>query len=85
MGGKKGASPENALHLLLDSVHAFWNEKKTATLLLLDVTGVFDNVSQPCFLHNLHKRKISGRMLKWISSFLQDRTTTLKLVDFTST
>ena len=85
MGGRKGASPENALHLLLESVNGFWNEKKTATLLLLNVTGAFDNVSQPRFLHNLCKRKIGGPMLKWISSFLQDRTTTLKLVDFTST
>ena len=34
MGGKKGASPKHALHLLLESIHAAWNEKKTAILLL---------------------------------------------------
>ncbi len=84
MEGKKGALPEHALHLLLESVHAAWNEKETATLHLLDVIGVFDNVSQPRLLHNLRKREIGGLILKWISSFLQDRTTTLKLVDFTS-
>ena len=81
--GKKGAFPKNGLHLLLESIHAAWNEKKTATLILLDVTGAFDNVIQPCFLYNLCKRKIDDPMLQWINGFLQDRTTTLKLVDFT--
>ncbi len=45
MEGKKAASPEHALHLLLESVHAAWNEKETAILLLLDVIDAFDNVS----------------------------------------
>ena len=45
MGEKKGASLEHTLHLLLESVHAAWNEKETATLLFLDVTDAFDNVS----------------------------------------
>ncbi len=63
MEGRKGASTEHALYLLLESVHAAWIEKETATLLLLDVTGAFDNVSQPRLLHNLRKRKISGPML----------------------
>ena len=58
--------------------------KNRATLLLLDVTGIFDNVSQLLLLHNLCKTKIGGPILKWISSFLQDRIITLKLVDFTS-
>lgn len=84
MGGRKGVSPEHALHLLLESIQAAWNKKETATLLLLEVTGAFDNVSQPRLLHNLRKRKMGGPMLQWISSFLQDRTTTLKLVDFAS-
>ncbi len=51
-------------------VHAAWNEKETPTLLFLDVTGAFDNVSQPRLLHNLRKRKIGGPMPQWVSSFL---------------
>ena len=84
MGGNKSTSPEHALHLLLESVYAAWNEKDTATLLLLNVNGAFDNISSLRLLHNLCKRKIGGPILQWISSFLQDRSTTLKLVDFTS-
>lgn len=64
MGGRKGTSPEHALHLLLELIHAAWNKKEVATLLLLDVTGAFDNVSQTLLLHNLHKRKIGGPMLR---------------------
>ncbi len=64
MGGKKSASPEHALHLLLESVHTAWNEKETTTLFLLDVIGAFDNVSQPRLLYNLCKRKIGGLILQ---------------------
>ena len=82
--GWKWASPEHASNILLTSIHTSWNEKETATLLLLDVTGVFDNVSQTRLFHYLRKKKIGGLMLQWISSFLQDRTNTLKLLNFTS-
>ncbi len=83
-GGRKGASPQHAINLLLKWVHAAWNEKETTALLLLDVFCAFDNTSQPHLLHNLCKKKIGGLILKWISSFLQDLTSTPKLVDFTS-
>ena len=81
---KKGELPKHTLHPFLESLYAAWNERETATLLLLDVLSVFDNVSQAHLPNNLRKKKIDGPMLKSISSFLQDRTTTLMLVDVTS-
>jgi len=53
--------------------------RATCSLLFLDVSGPFDNVSHPRLLHNLRKRKIGGATLAWISSFLEDRSTELKL------
>ena len=69
LGGRKGTSPEHAIHMLLESIRAAWDKNEIATLLLLDVTGAFDNVSQVRLLHNLRKQKIGGPMLQWISSF----------------
>ena len=64
IGVKKSASAKHALLLLLESVHPGWNKKKTATLLLLDVTGAFDNALQPRVLHNFCKKKIGDPMLQ---------------------
>jgi hypothetical protein len=57
-------------------------ETQTGSELLLDVSGAFDNVSHPRLLHNLRKRKIDIKMVKWVGSFLSDRTTTLALPEY---
>ncbi|KAJ6114107.1 hypothetical protein N7512_007552 [Penicillium capsulatum] len=83
-GGRKLTSTEHAMHLLLQRIHQAWSEGKVASLLLLDVSGVYDNVSPERLLHNLRKRRIDQRIIAWIESFLCDRTTTLKLQEFTA-
>ncbi|KAF4311312.1 reverse transcriptase [Botryosphaeria dothidea] len=83
IGGRRGRSTEHAVHLLVETVHSAWNsaEPRVATLLQLDVSGAYDNVSHPRLLHNLRKRRIGGRALEWIRSFLSERQTKLKLSD----
>lgn len=80
-GGRKGTPPEHALHFIMKRILSAWVARKVATMLLLDVTRAFDNVSHPRLFHNLRKRRIDGFTLTWIASFLSDRYTTLKLVD----
>lgn len=82
-GGRKLASTEHAIHLLLQRIHEAWARGKIASLLLLDVSGAFDNVSRPRLLHNLRKRRIPQSLTCWISSFLTDRSTTLKMQEYT--
>lgn len=82
--GRRGTSPEHAIHSLIEAIHATWNNKGVASLLLLDVTGAFDNVSQLRLIHNLRKRRIGDSMWKWITSFLKDRTIIFRPVDFTT-
>ena len=82
MGGRRSASSEHAVHALIEAIHSAWTRKQVASLLLLDVIGAFDNVSQIRLLHNFRKRRIGGSILRWIASFLKDRTTILKLVDY---
>lgn len=55
-----------------------------ASLLLLDVSGAFDNVSHARLLHNLRKRKINERTVRWIASFLANRSTVISFDAFKS-
>lgn len=83
-GGRKLASTEHAVHFLLQRIHQAWSEGKVATLLLLDVSGAYDNVSRERLLHNLRKRQVDENIVRWIDSFLRDRSTTLKLQEYTA-
>jgi hypothetical protein len=77
-------STEHAIHMLVEKIHNAWKHKEVTSLLLLDVSGAFDNVSHPRLLHNLRKRRIDPKTVQWISSFLSNRTTTLALPEFTA-
>jgi ribonuclease HI len=83
-GGRKLTSTDHAIHLILQRIHDAWADGKIASLLLLDVSGAFDNVSRPRLLHNLRKRRVPQMMVRWIDSFMSDRTTTLKLQEYTA-
>ncbi|SPO06934.1 uncharacterized protein DNG_09628 [Cephalotrichum gorgonifer] len=61
-----------------------WAEGKVASLLLLDVSGAYDNVSRELLLHNLRKRRVSQNIVRWTESFLSGRSTTLKLQEYTA-
>lgn len=83
IGGRRGRSTERAMHFLVEAIQSAWNsvDPRVATLLQLDVSGAYDNVSHPRFLHNLRKRHIGGRVAGWIRSFLLGRKTILRLSD----
>jgi hypothetical protein len=48
-------------------------------LLKLDMTGAFDRVVPALLLHNMIERKNAQWEVKWVSSFISNRTTTLCL------
>ena len=83
-GCRKLASKEHAVHLLLQRIYLAWSEGKVASLLLLDVSGAYDNVSRERLLHNLRKRRVSADIVRWVASFLSGRSTTLTLQDYTA-
>jgi hypothetical protein len=57
---------------------------QACSLHCLDVLGAYDNVSHPRLIHNLRKRSIGGVTADWIESFLKDRSSVLKIPDFTT-
>jgi hypothetical protein len=52
-------------------------------MLLLDVSGAFDNVSHKRLLYNLRKRQLPLEIIEWIASYLKDRRSKTKLQEGT--
>ncbi|WQF90414.1 Putative reverse transcriptase domain-containing protein [Colletotrichum destructivum] len=71
--GRNQRFTEHALHRIVDRIYEAWGSGKIASLLLLDVSGAFDNVSPRRLLHILRKRWIDEITVRWIASFLGSR------------
>ncbi|PPJ61058.1 hypothetical protein CBER1_07391 [Cercospora berteroae] len=86
IGGRRQKSTEHALHNIIDKVHHAWNtgQVQVASLLLLDVSGAFDNVSHERLLHDLRARRVDERLVRWIASFLSNRSTNIVVDGFQS-
>ena len=69
MRGRKRISTDHKCHHLIKTVYAAWNSKKVASLLLLDVTGAFDNMNQVCLIHNLRKRQVDTKLFSGSTVF----------------
>jgi hypothetical protein len=83
MGACPGRSIDTALNFLVQQINATWRNKDgVATLLSLDMTGAFDRVIPAWLLHNMRERKTPEWIVKWVSSFISNRTTTLCLPDY---
>ncbi|KGQ02487.1 RNA-directed DNA polymerase from mobile element jockey [Beauveria bassiana D1-5] len=48
------------------------------------MVSAYDNVSHERLLHNLRKRRIDPKIVRWVASFLSDRSTILKLQEYTA-
>lgn len=66
IGSRRMRSTEHALHAVTSRIYQTWNkgDGQVASLLLLDVSGAFDNVSHPRLLHNLRKRRVDKKTVK---------------------
>jgi ribonuclease HI/exonuclease III len=86
MGGRQASSTEHALHLCVERIKAAWQSgiTTTASMLLLDVSGAYDNVSHTRLIHCLRKRRIPESIIAYLTSFLEDRTTEIALSEGTS-
>ena len=84
--GRKGRSTDYTLHIIIEKIYEAWNspEPQVASLLLLDVSRAFDNISYIRFLYNLWKRRIDERTVRWIASFLTDQNTVISFDTFRS-
>ena len=72
------------LELLTEQIHMVWNQGtparlKVASLLSLDMSGAFPNISHDQLLHNLQRKGVPTALIRWTASFLADWKTTLVL------
>jgi Reverse transcriptase (RNA-dependent DNA polymerase) len=68
---------------VIEEIYTAWKEGNIASLLLLDISGAFDNVSHVRLAHNLSKRRIPTPIVRWVGNFLTDRYTELVLSEYT--
>jgi ribonuclease HI len=83
-GGRDGTSCVDAASSLLHDVHVAWEKKKACSLLTLDIKGYFDYVNHEHLVFTLRRLGFAGVMCDWVSSFLSDRSSSLRFDDFIS-
>ena len=82
---KKQRFVDTALQLITKKIHTIWSnsKKKVTSLLSLNVSKTFDNVSHARLLHNMRKRRVLTLLLNWVKDFLRKRRTTLTINEYT--
>jgi hypothetical protein len=84
MGGRPKRSTITALQLITEQVKTVWetNPRMVAYMLCLDISGAFDNVSSQRLVHNIKMKGFLEWVIAFITSFLQDRMTSLLLGEY---
>ncbi|EED13497.1 reverse transcriptase, putative [Talaromyces stipitatus ATCC 10500] len=79
LGGRKGISTDHAIQIILDRMRRAWGEGfEVVSMLLLDVSGAYDNAHHLRLLHNMRKRRL-GHFVPWVAAFLTGRSTRIKI------
>jgi hypothetical protein len=77
MGNRRGRSTELAIRVVTEAVFTAWGHGAVASLLQLDIKGAFDTVNHTRLLHILAEKGYPIWFVRWISSFLEDRSVRL--------
>ena len=81
---RTGHSTETALlRVQNDIVHAI-GDHKAVLLVLLDLSAAFDTVNHALLIDSLSHLGVKDTVLKWITSYLEDRTQAVKVNNITS-
>lgn len=79
LGGRKGISTDHAIQIILDRIRRAWGEGlEVVSMLLLDVSGAYDNAHHARLLHNMRKRRL-GHFAPWVEAFLTGRSTKIRI------
>lgn len=84
MGARPHRSTVSAVGLLTEQIHTIWgkDKKRAASILSLDISGAFDNVSHERLIHNMRIKGIPQWITNFTASFLERRTTSVVLGSF---
>ena len=86
MGARRDRSTITALETIVDTVYIVWDcgRGNVTSLLSLDVAGAFNNVSHRRLIYNLRNKRVPGVIIRWVESFLTNRSTSITLGGRTS-
>jgi len=77
MGNRRNRSSGLAIRLLTDQIRTAWAYNAIPSLLQLDIKGVFDRVCYLRLLDTLRKKGFPPWLVRWVQSYLTNRTATL--------
>ena len=83
-GGRPSRCTSDSMMLLTQSIKDAWRNKKVASVLFLDVQGVFPNVVKQVLLHNMRIRGVPPQYIAVTERMLTGRKTRLSFDDFLS-
>ena len=79
-GYRKTHSCESAITRIHNDILMMIDKKHNVLLLLLDLSAAFDTISHKLLIHKLKNMySINGAVLKWIKSYLTDRSFSVKV------
>lgn len=84
MGGRRGKCGEDAMMALTMWVRRKWREGKVVNALFLDVKSAYPSVHPERMVHSLRRKGCPTYLWKMIAAFLRERSTWLRLADYTS-
>lgn len=77
-GNKKTKLSNDVMYILIKRIYVVWKRKEIITILFLNIFETFDNVFHEKLLHNLKKRRMFTNLIKYIISFVSERSTKLR-------
>jgi hypothetical protein len=75
---RPGCATTDVLHLLANKIKDTWWAGKVAAVLFLNIEGAFPNAIPSKLVHNLRRRRVPGKYIKFIEKMLSSRSTVLK-------
>ena len=81
---RKSFSTETALIHVTDLIHNSLDLSYCVQLLLVDLSSAFDILNHSILIKHIIELGIEGSPLKWLMSFITDRTSSVKINDFIS-
>ena len=81
---RKHYSTETALNIITDTLYKSLDSSHCVQLLLLDLSSAFDTLNHNILIERIKELGIEGSSLSWLTSFLNDRTSSVKVNDYIS-
>ena len=77
-GGRPGRTGEDAMMMMMERIMHAWKQGAPYSVVFMDVAGTFNYVHHKRLIHNMKKRKVPKFIVRWVESFLRNRSMRLK-------